>query len=145
MLSDVAFGVPDAEGGWTRRGVTLALLPTSQFPESAFDVYYEVYNLPAGTPYETEISIEPLDGSDGAGSVVRAVFRGESSADADDALGELRRVESTLPTGRYLLTVTVRDRVDGRVATGSRPIQVRGWGEGMTMVRALPRVGPSGG
>ncbi|HSH75796.1 MAG TPA: hypothetical protein VLA09_08945, partial [Longimicrobiales bacterium] len=131
MLSDVAFGLPDAEDGWTRRGVTLALLPTSQFPESAFDVYYEVYNLPPGTPYETEISIEPLDGGDDPGPVVRAVFRGESASDADGTLGELRRIESALAMGRYRLTVVVRDRVNGRLATRSRPIEVRGWGDGM--------------
>ena len=141
MLSDVAFGLPDAEDGWARRGYTLALLPTSQFPESAFDVYYEVYNLPPRTPYETEISIEPLDGSDDEAPIVSAFFRGTSTAGADGTLGELRRIESALPTGRYRLTVSVRDEAYGRVASRSRLIEVRGWGEGMTLVRALPRVG----
>ena len=144
MLSDIAFGLPDAEEGWERRGHTLALLPTSQFPESAFDVYYEIYNLAGGTPYETEVAIEPLDGGDSEGSVARAVFRGESSPTFDGTLAELRRVESALPEGRYRLTVTVRDEYTGRTASKARLIQVRGWGEGMTMVRALPRVGPAG-
>ena len=97
MLSDIALGLPDSEGGWTRRGVTLALLPTSEFPESSFDVYYEIYNLPSGTPYETTISIEPLDDSDGEDRAVRALFSGESAARADGCLGELRRVQSALP------------------------------------------------
>ena len=140
MLSDIAFGLPDAEEGWERRGHTLALLPTSQFPESAFDVYYEIYNLPAGTPYETEVAIEPVDAED-EGSIVRAVFREESAAGPDGSLGELRRVESALPEGSYRLTVTVRDEVTGRSASRSRLIRVRGWGDGMTLVRALPRVG----
>jgi len=138
MISDLAFGLPDAKEGWERRGHTLALLPTSQFPESAFDVYYEIYNLPLGTPYETEVAIAPMDGD---GSVVRAVFREESAATQDGTLAELRRVESALPRGRYQLTVTVRDEFTGRTASQSREIQVRGWGGGMTLVRALPRLG----
>jgi hypothetical protein len=137
MLSDIAFGLPGAKGGWTHRDVTLALLPTSLFPESAFDVYYEVYNLPKGNPYETEVAIEPLDDSDGR--PVRALFTGTSEADEDDTLGELRRVESALSKGRYLLTVTVTDQVSGQVASRSRSIEVRGWRAGTTMVPAMPR------
>jgi hypothetical protein len=138
MLSDVAFGLPDAQEGWTRRGYTLALLPTSQFPESAFDVYYEIYNLPTGTPYETEIAVAPLDSE---GEIVRARFSGESDAGPDGSVAELRRVESALPSGGYRLTVTVTDRLTGRRAERSRLIQVGGRGEGMTLVRALSRVG----
>jgi hypothetical protein len=144
MLSDVAFGLPDADEGWERRGHTLALLPTSQFPESAFDVYYEIYNLPAGTLYETEVAIQALDGSDDEGAIARAVFRGEAASQLDGSLSELRRVESALPRGRYRLTVTVRDEFTQRTASQSRLIQVRGWGGGMTLVRALPRAGVSG-
>jgi hypothetical protein len=140
MLSDLAFGLPGATSGWTRRGHTIALLPTSQFPESAFDVYYEVYNLPAGRAYETEIAIEPTPVRQDGGGVVRARFSGESEAGADDSFGELRRVESSLPLGRYRVTVTVTDRATGRTANASRSIQVRGWGGGMTMLPALSRV-----
>ena len=139
MLSDIAFGLPDAKTGWSRRGVTLALLPTSEFPESSFDVYYEIYNLPAGNLYETEISIEPLDDPDGEDRAVRALFSGESAARADGSLGELRRVESALPKGRYRFTVTVRDMVSGRTAASSRLVQVRGWRSGTTLVLAMPR------
>jgi len=142
MLSDIAFGLPDAKAGWPRRGVTLALLPTSQFPESAFDVYYEIYNLPAGNPYETEISIESLDDSDtegvGQDRGVRTVFSGESAARSDGSVGELLRVESALPRGRYRLTVTVRDEVSGQIAARSRLVEVRGWGRGATLVHAMP-------
>lgn len=137
MLSDVAFGLPGAEEGWTRNGVTLALLPTSQFPESAFDVYYEVYNLPTGNPYDTEIAIQPLD-DDSEERIVRAVFSGESAAGPDGTLPELRRVESALPEGRYRLTVTVRDLVSLQAASSSRLVDVRGWGRGTTLVRAMP-------
>ncbi|NIQ56596.1 MAG: hypothetical protein GWN02_20515, partial [Gemmatimonadetes bacterium] len=58
MLSDIALGQPAAAGaGWKRGDITLALLPTSQFPASSFDVYYEVYNLPVGHRYSTEITV----------------------------------------------------------------------------------------
>lgn len=136
LLSDIAFGLPDATEGWTRRGYTLALLPTSQFPASAFDVYYEVYNLAAGAPYETEIAVAPLDGR---GDVVRARFSGLSPAGPDGSFGELRRVESALPRGRYRVTVTVSDARSGETASRERLVSVRGRGEGMTLVRALPR------
>lgn len=148
MLSDIAFGLPDATAGWTRRGNTLALLPTSQFPESSFDIYYEIYNLPTGTPYETSIAIEALDDSDtegvGDGGGVRTFFSGESSAGPDGSFGELRRVASALPKGRYRLTVTVRDEVSGQIAERSRVVHVRGWERGATLVLARPsgRRGP---
>jgi len=141
MISDIAFGLPGAEGGWTRRGVSLALLPTSQFPESSFDVYYEIYNLPSGNPYDTEISIQPLDddGSDSEDRPVRALFSGESEASEDGSVAELRRVESALPKGRYRFTITVTDKISGQTAASSRLVQVRGWRSGTTMVQAMPR------
>jgi hypothetical protein len=139
MLSDIAFGLPDATGGWTRRGVTLALLPTSQFPASAFDVYYEIYNLPVGSPYETELSIQSLDDEgEPAGSPVRTLFSGESAARDDASVAELRRIESALPRGLYRFVVRVRDQGTGRVATRSRDFEVRDWGGGATLVHAMP-------
>ena len=142
MVSDIAFGLPGARGAWTRRGVTLALLPTSQFPESAFDVYYEIYNLPPGRPYETVIAIEPVD--DDGDPVVRTRFEGESDAGEDGVIGALRRVESALDEGRYVISVTVTDEVDGRSATSSRLVEVHGWRRGATMVPALSKRGESG-
>lgn len=139
MISDIAFGLPDATGGWTRGGVTLALIPTSQFPESEFDVYYEIYNLPTNTPYETEISVEPVGEDDRENRVVRTVFTGESRADDQGTLAELRRVESALEKGGYRLTVTVRDLTNGRTAASSQIVEVRGWGRGATLVPALPK------
>lgn len=138
MLSDIAFGLPGSRGGWTRRGVTLALLPTSQFPESAFDLYYEIYNLPPGRAYQTELAIEPLDDEE-EDRTVRTLFEGESAAGPDGIIGELRRVESALDNGRYRVSVTVTDQVDGRSATTSRVVEVQGWRRGTTMVPALPK------
>jgi hypothetical protein len=149
MLSDIAFGYPDAMSGWKRGDVTLALLPTTQFPSSAFDVYYEIYNLPAGNAYTTEIAVERTEptGSARAGDrrPVRLLFSGESGADRNGMLAELRRVETSLPRGSYRLTVTITDRVTGASASRSRLLEVREWERGATMVAAMPdRLGHGG-
>lgn len=147
MLSDIALGRPETGTGWRRGDVTLALLPTSQIPAGAFDVYYEIYNLPSEHRYSTEISIERLDPSGdvraGEGSRVLTRFSGEAHAHADGSVRELRRVDASLPKGQYRLTIAVRNDNTGETATGFRPFQVTGRGRGATMVMALPRGGTS--
>ena len=136
MLSDIALGLPEATTGWTRGDNTLALLPTGQIPGRAFDVYYEIYNLPAGDPYATGITIELIDDDD---DPVYLQFHAESSADEDDTLAELRRVATTLPEGSYRLTVTVTNEATGETAARSRSLLVGEWGPGVTLVRAHRR------
>ena len=58
MLSDVAIGEPGGEQSWKRGDLSIALLPTGQLPEGFFSLYYEIYNLPSGHVYSTEITIE---------------------------------------------------------------------------------------
>lgn len=140
MLSDIAFGSPGLHAGWRRGDVTLALLPTDRFPSSPFDVYYEIYNLPAGHSYTTEIAIARVQ--DGRGTdrdPVRLRFAGESAAGPDDMLPELRRVESALPAGSYHLTVTITDLATQQSVSRSRPLEVHAWDRGATMVAAHPR------
>ena len=140
MLSDIAFGSPRLQTGWRRGDITLALLPTRQFPSTPFDVYYEIYNLPAGHSYTTEIAIAEVDdGARQARDPVRLRFTDESAAGPDRMLPELRRVESALPAGSYILTVTITDLATRRSATRSRPLEVRAWDRGATMVAAHPR------
>ncbi len=145
MLSDIALGYPGAQEGWTRGAATLALLPTSQFPSSAFDVYYEIYNLAAGHPYTTEIAIERIAGvseetaEDREPVVLR--FSGQSAASRDGTLPELRRVETSLDKGSYEITVRITDVNTGRTASRSRRFEVKGWERGVTMVPAMPLVG----
>ncbi|MEX2284341.1 MAG: hypothetical protein WEE89_17765, partial [Gemmatimonadota bacterium] len=132
MLSDIALGRPDTTGGWKRGQVTLALVPTSNFPGGNFSVYYEVYNLPAGTNYTTEITIEQIDKGTaaklrdllGGGEDIRIRFSGESTADADGTLPELRSVQAPLGKGRYRLTVAVRDVASGQIAKRSRVFRI---------------------
>ena len=100
---------------------------------------YEIYNLPAGIPYETEISIQPLDDHGNPdGRPVRTTFSGESAAREDDSVAELRSIESALPRGHYRLSVNVRNRISGETASRSRDFEVREWGGGATLVEALP-------
>ncbi len=144
MISDIAFGHPDARDGWTRDGVTIALLPTSQFPESRFDVYYEIYNLPFGHRYATNISVEGVNESGGraAGSrPVRLRFSGEAATRRDGTVAELRRIQAALAKGDYRITIAVTDEETGRTASRSRFFHVRGWEPGATMVVAAPRGG----
>jgi len=141
MISDIALGLPDAAEGWQRRDATLALIPTSRFPESSFDVYYEIYNLPYADWYDTEVSVARLNREgEVRGDPVTLRFSDESVADEDDVLSELRRVGTSLDRGRYRLTVTVTNQRTGETATQERRFEVRGWGEGVTMVQANPRV-----
>ena len=145
MLSDIVLGLPEAEPGWRRGEVALALLPTRLFPMSAFDVFYEVYNLPSGNRYATEIFVEPIDETGalqvGNRTPVRLRFAGESGAGPDDSLQELRHVETSLARGYYRIAVTITDEETGATATRSRTFQVRGWTPGVTLVAALPRKG----
>jgi hypothetical protein len=141
MLSDVALGQPYAATGWTRGEATLALLPTSRFPSSAFDVYYEIYNLPEGNPYTTEVTVERIAGTSSETAEdrepVRLLFAGESAAAADGTLPELRRVETSLAKGSYRITVTIEDLSTGKTASRSRTFEIHTSWHGATMVPAF--------
>jgi hypothetical protein len=164
MLSDIALAQPDVRGGWPRGDVALALLPTGEFPGSAFEVYYEVYNMPRGHAYRTEIAVaeiavaeigragsprvrSPAANSPGARTpparsagdrpLVRLSFTGEAPATRDATLHELRRVETSLPRGHYRVTVTVTDLETGEEASQSRAFSVHDR-RYATMVPALP-------
>jgi hypothetical protein len=148
MLSDVALGQPDAPAGWTRGEAALALLPTSQYPSGAFDIYYEIYNLPVGNPYTTEVAVEHVTGSASETAEdrepIRLLFTGESSATADGTLPELRRVATSLAKGSYRITVTIEDLRTGKTASQSRTFQIRTSWRGATMVQGFqvqPRIG----
>jgi hypothetical protein len=141
MLSDVVLGQPDAPAGWRRGAVALALLPTRQFPASAFEVFYEIYNLPAGHRYRTTISIDELNDAGDTGAarpVVRLHFDGRSTAPDNGTIQELRRVESSLPRGRYRLTVDIADIETGATASSGRTFEVHATRRGTTIVPALP-------
>jgi hypothetical protein len=127
MLSDLALADPEVQEGWRRGEITLALLPSGRLPRGAFDLYYEIYNLPAGRPYSTEIAIERVDAASDVwtwGEEVGTRFAGRAAAGSGAAVLELRRIEAPLDRGRYRLTVTVRDQLSGRSARRSRLFEI---------------------
>jgi hypothetical protein len=129
MLSDVALGDAEAPGSWRRGDMTVSLLPTGRLPEGSFSLYYEIYNLPAGSAYTTEITIERMDDDDEArdpavAEEVRINFSGNSTAGADHVVRELRRIESLLKRGPHRLTVVVRDQISGQIAERSRTFRI---------------------
>ncbi|MCI0436926.1 MAG: hypothetical protein L0271_25295 [Gemmatimonadetes bacterium] len=137
MLSDIALGQPDVDVGWKLGDLTFAIMPAGRIPSSAFDAYYEIYNLPAGNPYATVISVDRVDEAGVAlARVVDLRFEGESTAGRDAVLPERRRIESSLARGRYRITATVTDLFSGRTATQSRTFEIR-FTRGTTMVPAF--------
>lgn len=136
MLSDLVLAQPGAETGRKRGNATLGILPSTRFPPDVFDVYYEIYNLPAGHAYTTEIVIERTDPD---AEPIRLRFSGESSAGADRVLPELRHVNAQLSRGAHRLTVTVTNLVTGETTTRSRSFQVQGSARNATRVHALRR------
>ncbi len=141
MISDVAFGMPGGEGGWRRGSRSLALLPTSQFPESAFDLYYELYNLAEGGDYRTEMSITTLDDDGvpkGDVSPVRAEFTERVSPDDGGMLRVRRAVQSVLDAGSYRLAIRVTEVATGAEVARVREFRVRDGLKGTSMVPALP-------
>ena len=136
MLSDLVLSEPDAKTGWKRGDITLGILPSTRFPPDVFDVYYEIYNLPKGHQYTTEIALErPYPDS----KPIRLRFSGESNAGPDGLLPELRRVDAQLSRGAHRLTVTVTDLVTGETATCTRSFQVQGSARGATRAKAVQR------
>jgi hypothetical protein len=143
MLSDLALSQPSPVHGWQGRGVTLALLPTGEFPRGAFDVYYEIYNLPAGNRYTTEIAVERVADARGratpAERPVRVRYSGRSDARRDRTLAELRHVDTAVSSGGYRITVTITDEESGETASRTRAFQVSDWATEAMFLTALPR------
>jgi hypothetical protein len=143
MLSDIALGQPGAQAGWQRGDVTLALLPTGEFPGSSFDVFYEIYNLPPGHRYTTRITVRaartPDDERAADEGEVGLRLAGAAPAGSNGLIRELKRVDSSLGRGRYRITVVVTDEETGASASRTRTFQVREDGQGATLVAALPR------
>jgi len=117
MISDLVLAEPGT-GSWTRGNVSLALVPPRQFREGEpLNLFYELYNLPAGAQYRTEIVLAPAQTSalsrirklfGGSGGTIRLNFDGTADPDSrTGAVQELREVTAALKPGRYKLSVTV--------------------------------------
>lgn len=143
MLSDIALGQPAGDEGWRRGDVSLSILPIGRFPGSTFEIYYEIYNLPPGHGYDTQVTVELL-GDPGSASATESFglrFQADARSGSGNTVQELRSISGQLEVGLYRMTVAVEDRVSGEVVTRTRLFQVRPTGDGTTPVIAVP---PSG-
>ena len=91
-------------------------------------LFYEVYNLPAGTPYRTEIAFERSE--DGVWKRLKGLFRdanvlalnfeGDAHPDETGRLQEVRIIQPNLAPGRYRIIVRVTNRTSGENASAER-------------------------
>jgi hypothetical protein len=108
--------------------VRLNLLPPRQITsEQMFSLFYEIYNLPTGDRYRTEIEIQPVGGSGllrgvkrlfgGRAGEVRLSFEEQSNSNLAGTDQELRRVTADLSPGRYKVNVRVTNLRTQEVAS----------------------------
>jgi hypothetical protein len=128
-LSDILLATPTAGVNWVRDSVQLGLTPTPEFVGGLFTTYYEVYHLPPGTTYETQIEVTPdekgLFGSlrDWVRSGRAISLRFSGQATGQGTVPELRRIQSGLPPGRYRMRVRVT--AGGETASADREFVVK--------------------
>jgi hypothetical protein len=105
MISDVVLGSAVEGGNFTRGGRRVALLPFAHSVDGRFRVFYEIYNLPRGTQYRTQLLVEKNGGT--AQDGLRLEFNDESTPDNDGVVRVLRTMGTELKPGRYRLTLRV--------------------------------------
>ncbi len=127
MLSEIVLADSTTRGPWQRDMVQLSLLPPRQINEgSMFSLFYEIYNLPAGNRYRTELLIQATEGGGlvrgvrkllgGGSGEVRLSFEEEARSNVAGTAQELRRIRAELKPGRYRARVQVTDLQSGQVA-----------------------------
>ncbi len=118
MISEIVLADSTSTGPWQRDLVKLSLLPPRRITsKQMFSLFYEIYNLPAGDRYRTEIVIEPVDGSKilrgvkrlfgGGPGEIRLSFEDVSNANLAGTDQELRRVVAELSPGRHRVRVSI--------------------------------------
>lgn len=129
-LSDLILADTVASGAWRRGAARLNLVPMEEFAGGAFNLFYEIYDLPEGV-YRTNVLIEPTDGATRR-LLERALgqqhSRIELSFDGtvtrrEAVRQELRRVGTALPPGRYRISLKITDAA-GRHVERSRLLRV---------------------
>lgn len=118
QLSDLVLA-EEGKGPWRRGGVGLALRPTHLFRVGErLVLYYEIYDLPTGAPYRTEIMVKPARSGSlwsflgrflGIQLPGAITLRFEGLAESPVAFGleELRTLSGSLLPGEYTVRVTV--------------------------------------
>jgi hypothetical protein len=111
-LSDIVIAEPRIDGTFSRGPHGLSLAPSQVFPGGEFKVYYEIYNMPEGGSYRTEITIERASRGLTArifsrNDVLRLQFDDVAPADDAGTIRELRDVVAPFAPGTYLMRVRV--------------------------------------
>lgn len=120
-VSDLAIGMEGWSAAWeVAPGDTARLTPLqAQGRGQPMDLYYEVYGIPAGTEYQTEVTARPVQGRPAQGLTLGFT---ESSRGTPTRVSRSIGVQG-LPPGSYVLEVRVTtDR--GQVAASERPFKV---------------------
>jgi GWxTD domain-containing protein len=127
LISDIVLAAPDSAGDWQRGAQHLALaLPRTFEPSHPFTVFYEIYNLQKNEPFTTHIAVTPLGSAAGrrikdilgsSAQPIQVSFDAVAATDANNVQQEVRQLASSLPPGRYRITVEVTGSVSHRTAT----------------------------
>jgi GWxTD domain-containing protein len=127
MMSDIL--VASAQpGSFVRGNAQLSLVPPRQFREGeSFRVFYELYNLPAGRQYRTEIKLTTTESN-----FFARLFKGrttttvtfEGNAEGRDVVQELRTFVPQVEAGEAELQVTVTDLATGEKAVKKKTIWI---------------------
>jgi hypothetical protein len=126
-VSDLVVGRLGSGLVWNARGDTVFLNPLDQFPQrSAAELYYEVYGVARGTPYQTALRLERMGGKSPLGFVGR-IFGGGSRAPVSldfeaPSDGPVTRVHRRLDLrdvskGTYVLSLRITDPATGASVT----------------------------
>jgi hypothetical protein len=117
MMSDVILAESE-DGAWRRGDARLGLVPPRQFMEKKpLKVFYEIYNLPASTPYRTEVTLMPVEGVTGFGRIrklfgggdgkIQLQFDGMAPPDTEGTIQELKQVSAEVKPGKYKVIVRI--------------------------------------
>jgi GWxTD domain-containing protein len=127
MMSDILVA-RDEPGPFVRGNARLSLVPPRQFKEGEpFRVFYELYNLPAGRPYRTEITLTTTESN-----FFARLFKGrttttvtfEGNAQGTDVVQELRTLVPQVEAGEAELRVKVTDLGSGESAEKKKTIWI---------------------
>ena len=133
-LSDVVIAPETMPIGWPRGDVSVAFAPLATYlPGNTVQLYYEIYGMPAGAAFETEIELTPPADNvrERLLDLVRdrsVRFRFENVAGEPHAVFGVQQHRTItldgVEPGIWTLTVRVTDRQSGRTAEREATIEV---------------------
>ena len=127
ILSDLLFATT-TDGPFVRGRARLALVPPRQFREGeSFRAFYELYNLPLGRRYKTDITFETMRSNPFA-----KLFKGKSKTTvsfedevrSDGVVQELRTLVPETEPGEVRITVKVTDLTTGVSASRKETVWI---------------------